>query len=118
MGKVLTALAQGGLVDGSRGPGGGYTLAKPPKRIKVYDVFKLFEREDKSDICPFGGGMCGEGDPCPLHHKLVGVQDAMDEVLHNTSFEEFRYAYQVEGLRPTLVKSRRKKRASFRAAQT
>ncbi|MCA9291956.1 MAG: Rrf2 family transcriptional regulator, partial [Phycisphaerales bacterium] len=40
VGKVLTSLSQAGLVRGSRGPGGGFTLAKPPKRIRIYDIFK------------------------------------------------------------------------------
>ena len=54
--KVLSILAQAGLVIGSRGPGGGCRLARDPRKIKLYDVFKLFEREDESDNCPFGGG--------------------------------------------------------------
>jgi Rrf2 family nitric oxide-sensitive transcriptional repressor len=97
VGKVLTALSQAGLVKGSRGPGGGFTLARPPSAITVYDVFRLFEREDSSTTCPFGGGICGVGDPCPLHDRLVAVQEAMDRVLHETTFEEFHEA----GPRPT-----------------
>lgn len=115
--KVLTTLSQAGLVTGSRGPGGGFTLAKHPSKIKLHDVYKLFEAEDNSDICPFGGGICGAGDPCPLHHKLVNVQHAIEDVLHNTTFEVFRVAYQVEGHRPAVKrpKGKKKSRESFRA---
>jgi len=115
--KVLTTLSQAGLVEGSRGPGGGFTLARDPNDILLYDVFTLFEREDQSDICPFGGGVCGVGDKCPLHDKLAGVQSAIDEVLHKTSFEAFRVAYQDEGLRPAASPGRKKaaRRESFRA---
>ncbi len=115
--KTLSVLAQAGLVHGSRGPGGGCALAKEPKKIKVYDVFKLFEREDKSDNCPFGGGRCGVGDPCPLHDKLVAVQDAMEHLLHETTFEGFRLAYQERGLRPARKGGRhvKRKRDSYRA---
>jgi Rrf2 family protein len=116
--KTLSLLGQAGLVNGSRGPGGGCTLAKDPKKIRLYDVFKLFERQDESDNCPFGGGRCGVGDPCPLHEKLVAVQHAMNDLLHETTFEKFRVAYQEEGLRP-LKKANRKpkrKRQSYRAS--
>ncbi len=115
--KTLSILAQAGLVNGSRGPGGGCALAKDPKKIKLYDVFKLFEREDESDTCPFGGGRCGVGDPCALHEKLVAVQHAMDDLLHETTFEDFRVAYQKMGLRPAKRRSRKgqRKRASYRA---
>ena len=76
--KILTMLSQAGLVSGAPGPGGGYTLTRPPKKIRLYDIYRLFEREDNSDACPFGGGVCGVGEPCPLHNKLVEVQDATD----------------------------------------
>lgn len=114
--KILSMLAQHGLVVAYRGPGGGCTLAKDPKKIKLYDVFQIFERDDQSDTCPFGGGRCGVGEPCALHEKLVAVQSAMDDLLHGTTLEAFRIAYQEKGLRPTDSKPR-KKRESFRAAR-
>lgn len=98
--KLLSVLAQAGLVTSTRGPGGGFTLARPPEEITLYDVYRLFEREDASDRCPFGGGICGVGDVCPLHNKLIDVQQAMSRVLNETTFEEFRAAYQDEGRRP------------------
>lgn len=114
--KVMTTLSQAGLVVGSRGPGGGFALARHPREITLYDVYRLFEREDSSDNCPFGGGICGAGEPCPLHHRLVNVQTAMDEMLHETTFEEFRIAHQELGHRPAQrPKKSAAKRESFRA---
>ena len=118
--KILSALSQAGLVTGSRGPGGGSVLARDPKTITLYDVFRLFEREDDSNLCPFGGGVCGVGDPCPLHARLVSVQKAMDRLLHKTNFDEFRLAH---GRRTRQAKtpSRRTtkgKRVSYRALRT
>ncbi|MHC4109173.1 MAG: RrF2 family transcriptional regulator [Planctomycetota bacterium] len=116
--KTLSILAQAGFVNASRGPGGGCTLAKNPKKIKLNDIYMLFEREDGSDACPFGGGRCGVGDACPMHHKLVAVQEAMNQLLHQTTFDAFRVAYQKQGLRPTQRSRRktlRKKRETYRA---
>ncbi len=118
--KILSVLSRAGLVTGSRGPGGGSALARDPKKIKLYDVFKLFEREDDSTNCPFGGGRCGVGHPCPLHDKLVSVQKAMDHLLHETTFEGFRIAYKKDGQRirrPPKHKTKRK-RESYRAPRT
>jgi Rrf2 family protein len=115
--KVLTTLSQHGLVTGARGPGGGFTLAREPKKIRLYDVFRLFEREDADNSCPFGGGTCGVGDPCPLHHKLVRVNDAIQDVLHNSTFEEFRIAAQEGKAAPARRGSKPKKRESFRASE-
>lgn len=115
--KMLTVLSQAALVDGTPGPGGGYALAKHPSKIRLYDVFTLFEREESSNLCPFGGGVCGKGEPCAIHHKLVGVQNAMTELLRNTTFDSFRVAYQDNGHRPTPREGAkpRKKRESYRA---
>jgi len=117
--KILTVMSQAGLVKGSPGPGGGYALAKHPRDIRIFDVYCLFERENESDACPFGGGICGVGDPCPLHNRLVDIQSSMSALLHSTTFEVFRRAYQDEGKRPAKpggVK-RTKKRESFRASK-
>ncbi len=122
VGKILTTLSQAGLVIGSRGPGGGFTLARRPKEIRLHEVFRLFEREDASDNCPYGGGTCGMGNPCPMHDKLARVREEMDRVLHGTTLEEFRVAYRVHGLRPVYPdetgKAALKKRESFRAPKS
>ncbi|NNF42167.1 MAG: Rrf2 family transcriptional regulator [Phycisphaerales bacterium] len=120
--KLLSTLSTAGLVNGTRGPGGGFTLARDPRKITLQDVFVLFEREDESLACPFGGGVCGVGDPCPLHDKLVNVKKTMDELLLMTKFEVFRVAYQDDERRPTKsrrTKTKKKKRSrdSYRATR-
>lgn len=121
VGKILTTLSQAGLVIGSRGPGGGFTLARPPREIRLVEIFRLFEREDLSNNCPFGGGTCGMGNPCSLHDKLVRVREEMDRVLQGTTLEEFRAAYQEHGFRPVYPgesAAQTKKRESFRALKS
>lgn len=98
--KALSVLSMGGLVTGSPGPGGGFTLARHPRDITIHDVFVLFERHDDSKRCPFGGGICGVGQSCPLHDELVAVHQAMEKLLHQTTFEKFRSAFQDQDWRP------------------
>lgn len=98
--KLLTTLSQGGLVTGSPGPGGGYALSRPPSEITFRHVFELFEREDKSHICPFGGGICGSGNPCAMHDRLLGVQADVARFLDETNFERFRIFAQEKGYKP------------------
>ena len=101
--KLLTTLSQGGLVTGSPGPGGGYALARPPAEITFRHVFELFEREDKSHLCPFGGGVCGSGNPCAMHDRLFAVQADVARFLDETDFERFRIFAQEKGYKPTAV---------------
>ena len=98
--KLLTILSQARLVSGSPGPGGGYALARQPSEISLADVYRLFERDDTSTNCPFGGGICGVGEPCALHHSLVDMQASVQKLLSETTFEVFRAAAQDQKLQP------------------
>ncbi|MGB7345553.1 MAG: Rrf2 family transcriptional regulator [Pirellulaceae bacterium] len=91
--KILSTLSQAQLIEGTRGPGGGFTFALPPKDVTLYDVYVLFERSKESPHCPIGGGICGGKHPCPLHKQLADVRKAMDKVLHETTFDTFLKAY-------------------------
>ncbi|MDC0429143.1 Rrf2 family transcriptional regulator [Phycisphaerales bacterium] len=114
--KILTVLSQAGLVSGTPGPGGGFMLAKDPKDIRINDIYRLFESDNTSHACPFGGGVCGEGDPCPLHSELVDVQSAVDRLLHDTTLERFQG---IEPAPPALIEvgvsATANRRRAFRA---
>jgi len=87
--KLLTQLSQSGLISGSRGPGGGYALARPPAHISLYDITLIFEHGDSSVVCPFGPNHCGAGEPCPLHMKLVELNADFERFLKATTLNLF-----------------------------
>jgi len=117
--KILSNLSQAGLVQGTRGPGGGFKLSRAPSEITLHDVYLVFERENESTNCPFGGGICGVGLSCVLHENLVELQDSKREFLKNTSFEQFREAYQDLGHRPAQnLEIPAEPRPSYRARET
>ncbi|WP_353566710.1 RrF2 family transcriptional regulator [Haloferula sargassicola] len=87
--KVLTVLSQAGFVTGTRGPGGGYRLARDPAEITVLEVVALFEGHKETSACPFGPGWCGVGDPCPLHHILADISENAAATLRGVSFAAF-----------------------------
>ncbi len=69
--KVLQSLVQGGFLDAHRGPGGGYSLARPASEISLLDVIKAVEGQDTFDHCVMGLPHCGGADPCPIHELWV-----------------------------------------------
>lgn len=87
--KVLSIVSTAGLVSGTRGPGGGYWLARPPNKITLADITARFEKEFDGMLCPFGPGWCGSGEPCPLHDQLVALNHEWDEFLHRTTLDVF-----------------------------
>lgn len=87
--KVLTQLSQHGIVRGTRGPGGGYRLARDPAAITVLEIVEFFEGHRDPSSCPFGPGWCGVGDPCPLHGTLVAMSESAAGTLRGMTFAAF-----------------------------
>lgn len=87
--KVLTILSQHVLIHGTRGPGGGYRLAKEPSSISLLDVVMLFEAHHHTSTCPFGPGWCGHGEPCPMHNDLLAINESAAERLRTLHFGSF-----------------------------
>jgi Rrf2 family protein len=67
--KVLLTLRNAGLVDTSRGSGGGYRLRKPADQISLIDVVELFEEISRTRPSCFLGRtrLCSETTPCTAH---------------------------------------------------
>ena len=87
--KVLTTLSAKGLVEGTRGPGGGYWLKRDPRTITLLDIVIEFERHDASILCPFGPNWCGNGEPCPMHDNLVKLTEHWQDYLEKTKISIF-----------------------------
>ena len=61
--KVLQLLAQANLIQGRRGVGGGYKLAKPASEIALLDVVNAVAEINRISFCPLGlpnhsGSLC------------------------------------------------------------
>ncbi len=68
--KVLQRLTRGGILRAARGPGGGYSLAKPAKKIMLLDIYEVMEGPIDKSGCPFGIPAC-KGDKCALGNKFI-----------------------------------------------
>lgn len=87
--KLLTTLSLNGLIKGTRGPGGGYWLAKPPSRITLQQIAELFGKDDEGLMCPFGPNWCGNGKPCPLHDQYKAMSEEWDRFMRDTNLAVF-----------------------------
>jgi Rrf2 family protein len=96
--KLLTTLSQARLVEGERGPGGGYRLARSPDAISLFDIVSVFERMENRIVCPFGPDWCGNNDPCPLHDTYMQFNEQFDSFLRATRLNVF-------GTPPRIAKS-------------
>jgi len=81
--KVLQRLGKVGLVHSTRGPHGGFTLAKDPAEITLLDVYEAIEGPLKVTGCLFDPPVCAGG-ACILGGLAFSVNKQVRDHLLNT----------------------------------
>jgi len=80
--KVLKTLAQAGLVEGVRGPRGGYRLTRPLASMPLSEVIVAIDGPIALTACVDGGtGMCEAESICPVRGRWDPVNDAIRRAL-------------------------------------
>jgi len=66
--KILHGLRNKGLVKSTKGPGGGYQLARPGEVMKVIEVIEAMDGPiDLNRHCILGLDVCTDQESCGLH---------------------------------------------------
>jgi Rrf2 family transcriptional regulator, nitric oxide-sensitive transcriptional repressor len=85
--KVLQALGRAGLVEGQRGAGGGFALARPQRGITVLDVINAVDPLQRIERCPLGRPE-HQHKLCALHRRLdLGIA-LMEQIFGQTTIHE------------------------------
>ena len=87
--KLMSEMAAAGLLVGTSGPKGGYRLARPPEKIFLGEVVRIFEAPKGEVPCPFGPGWCGHGPHCPLHDSFLRIEAVTSGFLQTTTLAGF-----------------------------
>ena len=85
--KVMGALERAGLLIGTRGPSGGYRLARPAERIYLKEVYEAVEGPLVVGRCLFGVPVC-DGRRCILGGFFSGVNRQVEKKLAETRLSE------------------------------
>jgi Rrf2 family protein len=81
--KILWTLGNAGIIDATRGNGGGYRLKRSAGEIHLYEVVELFDRDRVRVACLLGGGKdCDCENPCTAHEAWRHVRTAYLDFLH------------------------------------
>jgi len=81
LGKILQNLTKNKLLNSTKGPHGGFSLAKKAEKISLLDIVKIVDGLDFFHECLIGVKVC-EDDPkkmdlCPFHENLDTLRDEM-----------------------------------------
>lgn len=86
--KILRDLVRAGLLTSSRGPGGGYALARDPAGISLLEIQEIMDGDGNLDRCAVGLAACNEFAPCPLHDEFMPLRRSIRKYLVETTLED------------------------------
>jgi Rrf2 family protein len=84
---LLAALRSAGLVRAVRGPGGGFTLARPPSGISVYDIVRVLEGPIVPVDCISSETLCPRTRACITREVWSELGQAMVHSLQSMTLD-------------------------------
>jgi Rrf2 family protein len=85
--KVLQGLSKAGVVHSQRGLHGGFTLARDPKHLTIWDVVDAVEPLQRIRECPLGLAS-HRLRLCPLHKRLDDALALIERAFRGTTVAE------------------------------
>lgn len=82
--KTLHRLARARILTSSRGPTGGFQLARPPQQITLAQIAAPFSRMGER-VCLLGQPSCGDDRPCAAHSRWKLVAEQAEEFFNHTT---------------------------------
>ncbi len=86
--QLFAKLRKRGLVEGVRGPGGGYRLARMPNRITVAEIITAVDENVDVMRC-HGDGNCQDGERCLTHELWQELSQRLYEFLDGITLDQF-----------------------------
>ena len=83
-GKILQKLTREGLIQSTKGPGGGFFIGKREKPLTVSEVVKAMEGQQFFNKCALGLKNCNSLKPCPIHHQVIEQNNRLKEIFETT----------------------------------
>ena len=85
--KILGQLAREGVLQSTRGPNGGFRLAKNRETATLSDIVEVFERSEPRR-CLLGHGTCGSNPHCAVHERWAPIARPMGEFFDRTTIAD------------------------------
>jgi len=79
---LLQSLVRAGLLDSSRGPRGGYRVARAPREVKLAEIIAAVTEDEEAQVPP---GKLASAATAPLWQELEGM---LAERLHGLTLED------------------------------
>lgn len=101
--KVLQSLTRSGLVMSHRGNTGGFELPERNRAASILDIVEAVEGPIRLNVCLGSEEACSRVAWCPAHMVWSRAQEAMVNVLKNTSIAELAQQIPLERENESLI---------------
>ena len=95
LGKILQVLAKHEILISTKGPNGGFGLARDPNSIPLMDIIEVIDGKTIFDTCLIRTTRCRDEAPCALHDKVAGIRNDLKKMFESQTIadlaSEFRH---------------------------
>jgi len=85
--QLFSRLRHGKLVESTRGPGGGYRIARPLDEVSIADIVRAVNESVDTTQCG-GQKNCHQHGRCLTHDLWEGLSDQIDNFLSGISLKD------------------------------
>jgi Rrf2 family iron-sulfur cluster assembly transcriptional regulator len=85
--QLFARLRRAGMIQGVRGPGGGYKLCRKASDINIADIIIAVDEQIDSTRCG-GESNCQNNQPCLTHDLWVGLSEQIRKYLKGITLAE------------------------------
>jgi Rrf2 family protein len=91
--KIMQVLAKHKLLSSTKGPNGGFGLAKDSKKITLFEIVTIIDGNDIFEKCLISMRTCHEENtPCPVHKKYEPIREEImklfkEQVIGNLAYD-------------------------------
>jgi Rrf2 family protein len=87
--KILQVLAKRKLLSSTKGPNGGFCLAKDSKKITLYDIVTVIDGNDIFYKCLISMRTCNDKNtPCPVHQKYEPIRNEVIKLFKEQTIDD------------------------------
>lgn len=88
LGKILQSLSKHKLLESTKGPNGGFTLAKPAEEIPLMDIVEIIDGTGIFETCLIRTSTCSDDEPCGLHDNITSVRKQLKNFFLNQTIHD------------------------------
>ena len=85
--SIIVTFSKGGFLDGVRGKGGGYRLARKPEEYSVGEILRTAEGSLNTVGC-LEGDECGKAELCRTHRLWINLDEKINSFLDSITLSE------------------------------